>query len=130
MNRKFSILKSMLVAALAAGGSGLAHADMGRFDSGYQYFFRQPIDKAPSAWRHANPDGLSQLELEAQSSDTLAKHFEQPTFEKAPSEWRQVHKNGVEERDLQVLSSKSTLPATPAVASTNEAAAVAKTAAK
>ena len=108
MNRNFSMLKSIaLVAALAAGVSGMAHADMGRFDSGYAYFLKYPFDKAPSAWRHANPNGLSELELQKMSSEALEGRFERSNFDKAPSEWRQTHPNGLSERELQALSSEA-----------------------
>src|SRR5260221_14215254 len=109
MNWNFSMLKSIaLVAALAAGVSGVAHADMGRFDSGTAYFLKYPFDKAPSAWRHANPNGLSELELQKVSSEALEVRFERPNFATAPSEWRQTHPNGLSERELQASSSEAT----------------------
>ncbi len=128
MSSKISMLKSTtLVAALAAGISGIAHADMGRFDASYRYFFSAPVDNAPSAWRQANPNGLSELELEQLSSDALARHVERSTFDKTPSTWRQTHPNALSERELQALSSDA--PAwhqldqsgNSALASTNDA---------
>src|SRR6266404_657914 len=77
MNRNFSMLKSIaLVAALAAGVSGMAHADMGRFDSGYAYFLKYNFDKAPSEWRQTHPNGRSERELQALSSEASA--WQQP----------------------------------------------------
>ena len=141
MNRKFSMLKSIaLAAALAAGVSGIAYADdssMDRFGGdSYAYFNSASVDKAPSAWRQANPNGVSERQLQALSSEDLGYDFQRPTFDKSPSTWRQTHPNGVSERELQALSSEgpvwhqSTQPATSAVASMNEATVVAKTAAK
>ena len=134
MNRKISMMKSIVVAvALAAGVSGMAHAgdgSMGRFGDSYAYFNSQPIDKAPSAYRQANPNGLSERQLEALSSEALANDFQRPTFDKGPSSWRQAHPNGLSEREFQALSSEapawhsSTSSPTSALASTNEAPVV------
>src|SRR6266478_444327 len=75
MSSKISMLKSTtLVAALAAGISGMAHADMGRFDASYRYFFSAPVDNAPSTWRQTHPNALSERELQALSSDAPAWH--------------------------------------------------------
>ena len=131
MNSKVSMMKSLVVAVvLAAGVSGLARADdggMGRFGDSYAYFNSQVTDKSPSAWRQANPSGLSERQLEALSSEALASDFQQPTFDKAPSTWRQANPHGLSEREFQALSSEgaawhSTIQSPSAVASTNEAA--------
>jgi len=134
MSRKISMMKSIVVAvALAAGVSGMAHAgdgSMGRFGDSYAYFNSQVIDKSPSAYRQANPNGLSESQLEALSSEALANDFQRPTFDKGPSTWRQAHPNGLSEREFQALSSEasawhSSAPApTSAVASTYEAPVV------
>ena len=134
MNRKISMMKSIVVAvALAAGVSGMAHAgdgSMGRFGDSYAYFNSQVIDKSPSAWRQANPNGVSERQLEALSSEALANDFQRPTFDKGPSTWRQTHPNGLSEREFQALSSEapawhsSTPSPTSALASTNEAPVV------
>jgi hypothetical protein len=123
------VMKSLVVAvALAAGVSGIAHADdgsMGRFGDSYAYFNSQPVDKAPSTYRATNPNGISDRQLEALSSEALARDFTKPTFDKAPSEWRIAHPNGLSERQYQALSSEgavwhpSNQSATSAVASTN-----------
>jgi hypothetical protein len=130
MSRKISMMKSIVVAvALAAGVSGMAHADdgsMGRFGDSYAYFNSQVIDRSPSAYRQANPNGLSERQLEALSSEALGNDFQRPTFDKTPSSWRQAHPNGLSERDFQALSSEasawhSSSPSpTSALASTNE----------
>jgi hypothetical protein len=131
MNSKVSMMKSLVVAVvLAAGVSGLARADgsMGRFGDSYAYFNSQPIDKSPSAWHQANPNGLSERQVEALSSEALANDFQRPTLDKAPSTWRQTHPNGLSERELQALSSEGAAwhspnqSVTSAVASTNQAA--------
>jgi len=110
MNSRVSTMKSLVMAVvLAAGVSGLARADdggMGRFSDSYAYFNSQTIDKSPSAWRQANPGGLSERQLEALSSEALASDFTKPTFDKGPSTWRPTHPNGLSERQLQALSSK------------------------
>ena len=134
MNSKVSMMKSLVVAVvLAAGVSGLARADdgsMGRFGDSYAYFNSQVADKSPSAWRQANPSGISERQLEALSSEALGNDFQRPTFDKSPSTWRQAYPNGLSERDFQALSSEapawhsSTPSTTSALASTNEAPVV------
>ena len=139
MNSKVSMMKSLVVAVvLAAGVSSLARADdggMGRFSDSYAYFNSQTIDKSPSAWRASHPNGLSEQQLQALSSESLASDFTKPTFDKAPSTFRQAYPNGLSERQLQALSSEASAwhssprLATSALASKTDAATVA-TAAK
>ena len=112
MNSKVSMMKSIVVAvALAAGVSGMARADdssMSRFGGdSYAYFNNAVVDKAPSAWRQSHPNGVSEQQLEAESSEGLANDFAHPTFAKAPSAWRQANPNGLSERELQALSSEA-----------------------
>ena len=112
MNSKFSMVKSVVVAAaLAAGVSAIARADdssMSRFGGdSYAYFNNAVVDKAPSAWRQANPNGVPEQQLEALSSEALANDFQRPTFDKGPSEWRQENPHGLSERDMQALSSEA-----------------------
>jgi hypothetical protein len=141
MNSKFSLVKSItLAAALAAGVSGIARADdssMARFGGdSYAYLASIPVDKTPSVWRQANPSGVPERQLQALSSEGLGFDFQRFAFDKSPSAWRQENPNGVSERELQALSSESfawhqpTSSPTRALASTNEATVVAKTAAK
>jgi len=61
--------KVVIVTALAAGAVGVANAGMGRFEDVYKYFDKLPVDKAPSAWRQDHPNGLSEQEFQAMSSD-------------------------------------------------------------
>jgi hypothetical protein len=89
MNRKVSMMKSMVVAvALMAGVSGLARADdssMNPFTSdSYAYLnggYDRPqianatFDKASLAWRQANPSGLSEAQFQALSSEAAAWHL-------------------------------------------------------
>jgi hypothetical protein len=138
---KFSLVKSIaLTAALAAGVSGIALADdndMSRIGGeGYAYFNNQPVTKSPSAWRQANPQGLSERQLEAASSEALGNDFQRPVFDKTASTWREENPHGLSERDFQALSSESpawhqsTPTSTRSLATTNEGFFIAKTAAK
>ena len=117
MKSKFTMLKSIAaIAALAAGVSGIARADdssMSPFTGdSYSYFNsgdlpqgdRPVFDKTPSTWRRANPKGVPEGQLEAESSEALADDFQRPTFDRGPSAWRQTHPNGLSERELQSLS--------------------------
>jgi hypothetical protein len=140
MNSKFSLVKSIaLTAVIMAGVSGLARAedDTARIGGdAYAYFNNAPIDKAPSAWRQANPNGLSNRQYEMLSSESLAYDFQPHSFDRAPSTWRQTHPNGLSEHELQALGSEAPAwhqpdqPTARAFASTNEAAVVAQTAAE
>jgi hypothetical protein len=141
MNSKFSLVKSTaLVAALAAGITGMAYADdssMARFGGdSYAALASIPADKAPSTWRQANPSGVPERQLQALSSEGLGYDFQKFAFDKSASEWRQANPHGLSERELQALSSESfawhqpSSAPTRSLASTNEATVVAKTAAK
>jgi hypothetical protein len=141
MNSKFSLVKSIaLTAALVAGVSGIASADdndMTRLGgSSYAYFNSAPVEKGPSSWRQANPNGLSESQFEMLSSEGLAYDFQPHPVDTTPSAWRQANPNGLSERDYQALSSEARVwhpsiqPATSALASTNQATVVAKTVAK
>jgi hypothetical protein len=98
MNSKFSLVKSIaLTAAIVAGVSGLARAedDTARIGGdAYAYFNNAPIDKAPSAWRQANPNGLSNRQYEMLSSESLAYDFQPHSFDRAPSTWRRRRPHG------------------------------------
>ena len=87
MNSKFSIVKTIVVAAaLAAGISAMARADdssMNPFTGdSYAYFnggnlpkIGNPVyDKSPSSWRQSNPNGLSESQFQALSSWGPAWH--------------------------------------------------------
>jgi hypothetical protein len=107
MNSKVSMMKSLVVAlALAAGFSGVARADdssMNPFTGdSYAYFNngdlprgdRPVFDKSASTWRQANPKGVPERQLQAESSEALANDFQRPTFAKTPSTWRQTTRMG------------------------------------
>jgi hypothetical protein len=122
-----SLVKVVLAVVLAAGVTGVASADdggMGRFGDSYQYFASQSVDKAPSAWRQANPQGLSERQLQADSENVgIAFDSSKPVFDKTPSDFRLTHPNGLSEQELQALSSempawhRDQIPARTAVAS-------------
>jgi hypothetical protein len=88
-------------------------SSMSRFGGdSYAYFNRQPIDKSPSAWRQANPQGLTERELQALSASDLSvftSRFDPTVLASAPADpmWRQSHPNGLTERELQAFSSSS-----------------------
>ena len=137
MKSRFSMLKSIAVtAALVAGVSGIARADdssMSRLTGdSYAYFNggpdRTPVfNNAPSAWRQANPNGVSERVFQPYSAPGEAWHLNKPVFDPAPSTFAQSHPNGLSERELQALSSEEPAwhqqnqSATSALASTNDA---------
>ena len=143
MNSKVSMMKSIVVAvALAAGVSGVARADdssMSRFGGdSYAYFNGgqngNPVfDNAPSAWRQANPNGLSERVLQSYSAPGEAWHMNKPVFDAAPSTFAQNHPHGLSEREYQALSSEApawqspTQSATTGLASTNGTVVAAST---
>jgi hypothetical protein len=105
-----------LVAAVALCASGIALADdssMARFGGdSYAYFNRQPIDKSPSAWREANPQGLAHGDLQALASSGLsafASRLNPPILAATAADptWRKGHPNGLTVSELQLLSSSS-----------------------
>jgi len=137
MKSRFSMLKSIAVtAALVAGVSGITRADdssMSRLTGdSYAYFNRGPdgtpvFNNAPSAWRQANPNGVSERVLQSYSAPGEAWHSNKPVFDPAPSTFAQSHPNGLSERELQALSSEGPAwhqpnqSATSSLASTNDA---------
>ena len=117
MSRKQqSIVKQLAVAAaLAFGASSVALADdssIGRFGGdSYAYFNNQPIDKSPSPWRQANPQGTSSRVLQFYSSTTAGQvwRLDKPVFTSIASDptFKQMHPSGLTERELQAASSSS-----------------------
>ena len=100
--------------ALCASGAALADdSSMSRFGGdSYAYFNRQPIDKSPSTWRLANPQGFTEGDLQALSSSDLSaftSRLSPPVLASTPVDptWRRSHPNGLTERELQALSSSS-----------------------
>jgi uncharacterized protein YjiK len=104
------IKKTLLVTVLAAASANVVHADdgVGRFSDSYRYFASQPTIESPSAWRQANPSGLSNSQLEQLSSEALTNEFNvsKLTFDKASSSFKQTHPKGLSDRELQALSSE------------------------
>ena len=78
-----------------------------------------------SAWRQANPNGVSENVLEAYSGVGEAWHLNKPVFDPSPSTFAQAHPHGLTEREYQALSSEApawhspTESATTGFASTN-----------
>jgi hypothetical protein len=120
MSRKSYALSKQVVmaAALALGASSVALADdssMSRFGGDSYAYFNQPVLRNAAAgptWRQSHPNGLTELELQALSSSSLAAsafQAEHPIVASAPADpsWRQSHPNGLTERELQALSSSS-----------------------
>ena len=80
-SREYSVGKHLVVAAaLVLGASGTALADdssMSRFGGeSYAYFNNQPVvhgnTATVTAWRQRHPNGLTERELQALSSSSLA----------------------------------------------------------
>jgi hypothetical protein len=120
MSRKQCSLSKQLVvaAALALGASGGALADdssMSRFGGDSYAYFNQPVLRNTAAsptWRQSHPNGLTERELQALSSSSLAAsafQVDHPVVASAPADpaWRQSHPNGLTEPELQALSSSS-----------------------
>lgn len=118
MNSGLSMMRVVAAVALAAVVSGIARADDSSINpftgDSYASFnggnlgrvITPPVFvKSPSAWRQANPNGLSDRRLEALSSGALGNTFQQPSFDRAPSSFTQSHPSGLSERELQALSS-------------------------
>ena len=120
MSRKLYSLSKQLVMAtsLMLGASSFALADdssMSRFGGDSYVYFNQPVPRNTAAnpiWRQSHPSGLSELELQALSSSSLAAsafQVDHPVVASAPADplWRQSHPNGLTERELQALSSST-----------------------
>jgi hypothetical protein len=132
MNRKFTTLKSMAVAAaLLAGISGMARADdnsMTRFGGdGYAYFHENKpiVDKTPSEWRFENPHGLTFRQEQALTDESQVYQLQKPVIDRAPSNFRATNPRGLSIGDYEALSSESAFwqrqaqPVTKAFASTD-----------
>jgi hypothetical protein len=122
MNSKFSMLKSIVVAAaLAAGVSGVARADdssMNPFTGdSYAYFnggnlghtTNPPVfARGPSAWRQSNPNGLTDRDFAALGSEETANRFDPPAMSTsvADNSWRLTHPNGLTNAEFAALGSE------------------------
>jgi len=123
MSRKsYSVTRQLAVAvALSLGASGIALADgssMSRFGGESYAYFNQPIVRSAAAtpnWRQDHANGLTDRELQALSSSSLAAsefQVDHPVMASAPADttWRQSHPNGFTELEAEQRSS-STLAA-------------------
>jgi hypothetical protein len=118
--KQYSFSSKLVVAmALALVVSGVAIADdnsTSRFGGDGYAYFNQPMRgnaAVIAAWRQDHPNGLSNRELQAASSSSLAAsafQLDYPSvFASAPANpsWRQSYPNGLTERELQAASSSS-----------------------
>jgi hypothetical protein len=118
MSRKqYSLSQQLLMGtALALGASGVALADDGSMSrlggESYAYFNRPVLGNAAAepGWRRSHPNGLTERELQAYSSNDLSVFAAQanpPIVASAPADplWRQTHPNGLTEPELMALSS-------------------------
>ena len=121
----FQTKRALLLAALAASATvtGVARADdssmnpfTGESYAAFSGGVNRPtianpqFDNAPSAWRDANPGGVSERVLQSYSAPGEAWHMTAPTY--APSslavqEFDRAHPNGLDQRELQALSSEA-----------------------
>jgi hypothetical protein len=119
--KEYSFSRKLVVAmALALAASGVAIADdnsTSRFGGDGYAYFNQPMRgnaAVIAAWRQDHPNGLSNRELQAASSSSLAAFafqldYPSSVFASAPADpsWRQSHPNGLTERELQAASSSA-----------------------
>ena len=122
MSRKsYSVTGQLAVAvALSLGAAGAALADgssMSRFGGESYAYFNQPIVRSAASpnWRQDHANGLTDRELQALSSSSLAASefsVEHPVVASAPADptWRETHRYGFTELELEQRSS-STLAA-------------------
>jgi hypothetical protein len=125
MNGKFSKMKLIaVIAALVAGVSGAARADdnsmsiwngdsYAAFNGGRDFPYGKPtFNTAPSAFRQTNPNGLSEREYQALSSEDPEWQIPNPDAARqlaatdAATEWRQGHPHGLSDREYQALSNE------------------------
>jgi hypothetical protein len=122
MSRKHysSSKKLVLATALALIASDVAIADdtsTSRFGGDGYAYFNQPMrgnTATITAWRQSHPNGLSQRDLQAASSSSLAASASRidsanSVFASAPADpsWRQSHPNGLTQRELQAAGASS-----------------------
>lgn len=121
MSRKRSSLGKQLVMATAftLGASGVALADgssMNPFTGDSYAFFnggctiqqqcKAVFDNAPSAFRKANPQGLSESQLQTIADEGPTHVFTPAVVDKTASVWRQEHRHGLSESELQAIASE------------------------
>ena len=122
MSRKHysSSRKLVLAAAVVLAASSAAIADdtsTNRFGGDGYAYFSQParVNTAVNAnWRQSHPNGLSERDLQAASSSSLAASASRPdnpnsllAGASANPSWRQSHPNGLTERELQAAAASS-----------------------
>jgi hypothetical protein len=117
--RQSSLSRTLAVTmALALAASGVAIADdtsTSRFGGdGYAYFSQSVRGNTAAVWRQSHPNGLSQRDLQAASSSSLAASASQLDNANAVSagtpadpSWRQTHPNGLTQSELQAASASS-----------------------
>ena len=125
MNGKFSKMKTIaVIAVLVAGVSGAARADdnsmsiwtgdsYAAFNGGRDFPYGKPVfNTAPSAFRQTNPNGLSEREYQALSSEDPEWQIPNPDAARqlastdTASAWRQSHPHGLSDREYQALSNE------------------------
>ena len=131
-----------LAAALVAGVIGVARADdssmnpfIGESYAAFNGGNNRPaianpsFDASASAWRQANPNGLSERVLQSYSVPGEEWHLSHPASVSTASdpEFKVTHPNGLTEREYQALSSDAAAwqlggePGTVAVAASDQA---------
>jgi hypothetical protein len=113
--------KVVLAVALAAGSAGLARADDSSMNpfigDSYSYFnggnlpqqSNPSYDNSPSAWRKANPDGMSVREMQSRWGAWGEMFHLNPTVistASADPAFKQSHPHGLTQAELQALSSE------------------------
>jgi len=122
MNSKFSIAKSILIAAaLVTGASGIARADDSSLNpftgESYAYFnggnlgkTTKPIfDQAPLPWRQSHPTGWTDADFAATHSVVMANRRRPVVLSEAPADasWRPAHPNGATMNELAAMGSEA-----------------------
>ena len=114
-----SFRRVLVVAALAAAGAGVAHADDSSLNpfTGESYaafngadrpaIANPQFDPRPSAWRQQNPSGLSERVFQSYSAPGENWRVSPPEYADAPAvaSFRASHPDGLSEREFQALSS-------------------------
>ena len=119
MTHSISPLRSVLVFALLAAGTGVAHAhdsslnpftgeSYAAFNGANRPAIANPqFDPRPSAWLQQNPNGLSERVFQSYSGTGENWQLSGPTYANAPAvaSFRTSHPGGLSEQELQALSS-------------------------
>ena len=107
-------LAGVVVALVACGIAFADDTSTSRFGGdGYVCFSQTTSATSATSWRQSHPTGMSQRDLQAASSSSLAASASQfdnaNVFIGAPSDpsWRQTHPNGLTNRELQAAGASS-----------------------